>query len=225
MRRLVVFTLLWVTALVTVSAQDEEYKMELGGGVGLMTYYGDFNEKLFTNMQFMGAVVAKYHLNPRMAVAVNGSFGKLKGDLSNIKTYYPDYEEYSFSNTAVDVSFRFEYNFFAFGSGLEYLGQKRFTPFIALGFGTTFVSGEEKNVFTANIPLGFGVKYKISRRVNASLEWMFHISMSDKLDGVEDPYGIKSSGLFKNTDCYSTLQLSLTYDIWPKCKTCHNDRE
>ena len=58
MRRLVVFTLLWVTALVTVSAQDEEYKMELGGGVGLMTYYGDFNEKLFTNMQFMGAVVA-----------------------------------------------------------------------------------------------------------------------------------------------------------------------
>ena len=206
MRRLVVFALLWVTALVTVSAQDEEYRMELGGGVGLMTYYGDFNEKLFTNMQFMGAAVAKYHLNPRMAVALNASFGKLKGDRSNIKTYYPDYEEYSFSNTAVDVSFRFEYNFFAFGSGLEYLGQKRFTPFIALGFGTTFVSGEEKNVFTANIPLGFGVKYKISRRVNASLEWMFHISMSDKLDGVEDPYGIKSSGLFKNTDCYSTLR-------------------
>ena len=45
------------------------------------------------------------------------------------------------------------------------------------------------------------------------------------LDGVKDPYGIKSSGLFKNTDCYSQLRVSLTYDLWAKCKTCHNDRD
>lgn len=225
MRRLVVFTLLCVTTLVTVHAQDEEYKMEIGGGVGLMTYIGDFNENLFRNMQVMGAVVVKYHFNPRMAVAMNGAFGKLKGSSENIKTYYPGIEDYTFSNTAVDVSFRFEYNFWAFGTGMDYRGGKRIAPFIALGFGTTYVKGEEKSIFSANIPLGFGVKYKVSSRLNASLEWMFHISMSDKLDGIEDPYGIKSSGLFKNTDCYSTLQLSLTYDIWPKCKTCNNDRD
>ncbi len=50
-------------------------------------------------------------------------------------------------------------------------------------------------------------------------------SLSDKLDGVEDPYGIKSNGMFKNTDCYSTLRLSVTYDIMAKCKTCNNDRD
>jgi hypothetical protein len=48
---------------------------------------------------------------------------------------------------------------------------------------------------------------------------------SDELDGVKDPYGVKSSGLFKNTDCYSHLRLTLSYDIWAKCRTCHNDRE
>jgi site-specific recombinase XerD len=44
-------------------------------------------------------------------------------------------------------------------------------------------------------------------------------------DGVKDPYGVKSSGLFKNTDCYSVVQVALTYDIWAKCKTCNNDRD
>ena len=29
--------------------------------------------------------------------------------------------------------------------------------------------------------------------------------------------------MFKNTDCYSMLQLTLTYILMPKCRTCHND--
>jgi len=70
-----------------------------------------------------------------------------------------------------------------------------------------------------------GVKYKVSNRVNLTLEWAMHFSLSDELDGVKDPYGIKSSGLFKNTDCYSTLSLSVTYDLWAKCKVCHNDKD
>ena len=51
------------------------------------------------------------------------------------------------------------------------------------------------------------------------------LTPSDYLDGRKDIYGIQSSGLFKNTDCYSVLQLAVSYDIWMKCKTCHNDRD
>jgi hypothetical protein len=90
------------------------------------------------------------------------------------------------------------------------------------GVGATSVSGDGKSVFTANVPLGIGVKYKIGERLNLGFEWAAHFSLSDRLDGVEDPYGIKSSGLFKNTDCYSAFQLSLTYSFMPKCRTCHN---
>jgi len=57
------------------------------------------------------------------------------------------------------------------------------------------------------------------------LEWTMHITGNDLLDGKEDPYAIKRDGIFKNTDCYSHLRLSLTYDLWAKCKTCHNDRD
>jgi hypothetical protein len=54
---------------------------------------------------------------------------------------------------------------------------------------------------------------------------MMHFTGSDKLDGIADPYGIKSNGLFKNTDCYSLLAVTITYDLWAKCKTCHNDKD
>ena len=52
-----------------------------------------------------------------------------------------------------------------------------------------------------------------------------HITGSDELDGTRDPYGIKSSGMFKNTDCYGVLGLTLTYDLWQKCPTCNNDKD
>ena len=74
------------------------------------------------------------------------------------------------------------------------------------------------------LPLGVGVKYKLGKRVNLGLEWAVHFSLSDELDGVKDPYMIKSSGLFKNTDCYSALQLTLTYSFMQKCRTCNSDK-
>ena len=81
----------------------------------------------------------------------------------------------------------------------------------------------DNSVFTANVPLGLGVKYKLGERLNLGVEWRVHFSLSDKLDGMADPYGIRSSGLFKNTDCYSALQLTLTYSFMSKCRTCNND--
>ena len=43
------------------------------------------------------------------------------------------------------------------------------------------------------------------------------------IDGLQDPYGIKSSGIFKNTDCYAALRASVSYDLWAKCRTCHKE--
>ena len=125
----------------------------------------------------------------------------------------------------VDLCATYEYNFWPYGTGRDYRGAKRLTPFIFGGLGATFVKTDSKNVFTANLPIGIGVKYKLADRLNLGVEWAIHFTASDRLDGVSNPYGIKSSGLFKNTDCYSHLRLSVTYDLWAKCRTCHNDRD
>ena len=215
--------LLAVTA--SLSAQEApEYRAEIGGGIGLVTYEGDFNGNLFKNMQPMFTLLGRYKFNPRMALALNVSYGKIKGSSKDAETYYPDVQEMDFSHGLVDVGVRYEYNFWPYGTGKEYRGAQRFTPYIYLGVGATIVKPEQTEV-AFNLPIGAGVKYKVGERTNLGLEWTMQFSSSDMLDGVQDPYGIKSSGIFKNTDCYSHLRLSLTYDIWAKCKICNNDRD
>lgn len=219
-------TLLMLCATLTASAQqDDEYLMEIGGGVGMVSYQGDFNGKITSGMQPAGAIVWRRLLNPYMGFRVTGMMGKLKGDATRVETYYPDEttRAYSFDRSLTDVSVTYEYNFWPYGTGRDYRGAKRLTPFVFGGIGATYVSGGEKKVFTANVPIGLGIKYKLKERLNVGLEWSMHFSLSDKLDGMADPYGIKSSGAFKNTDCYSGLMLTLTYSFKSKCRTCNND--
>lgn len=219
-------TLLMLCATLTASAQqDDEYLMEIGGGVGMVSYQGDFNGKITSGMQPAGAIVWRRLLNPYMGFRVTGMMGKLKGDATRVETYYPDEttRAYSFDRSLTDVSVTYEYNFWPYGTGRDYRGAKRLTPFVFGGIGATYVSGGEKKVFTANVPIGLGIKYKLKERLNVGLEWSMHFSLSDELDGMADPYGIKSSGAFKNTDCYSGLMLTLTYSFMSKCRTCNND--
>lgn len=219
-------TLLMLCATLTASAQqDDEYLMEIGGGVGMVSYQGDFNGKITSGMQPAGAIVWRRLLNPYMGFRVTGMMGKLKGDATRVETYYPDEttRAYSFDRSLTDVSVTYEYNFWPYGTGRDYRGAKRITPFVFGGIGATYVSGGEKKVFTANVPIGLGIKYKLKERLNVGLEWSMHFSLSDEFDGMADPYGIKSSGAFKNTDCYSGLMLTLTYSFKSKCRTCNND--
>ena len=214
-------------SLSTLRAQEEpEYRMEIGGGAGLVAYEGDFNGSIVKGLRPMGGAVVKYKMNPRMAWAAQLSYGQLKGASDNVDTYYPMAVQnpITFKSSVTWLDLRYEYNFWAFGTGKEYRGARSLTPFITIGAGMAFAKPNE-SVAALQMPIGLGVKYKLQQRLNLTAEWVMHFTGSDRLDGVRDPYGIKSSGLFKNTDCFSTLQVSVTYDIWAKCKTCHNDRE
>lgn len=218
---------------------DPEYLMEIGGGVGLTGYLGDFNAQLTNDLQPMATLVCRRLFNPFAGLKMSASWGKLSGDAKDVKTFYPqagqlpdpsetqDYSRlgYQFSHTLVDAACVFEYNFWPYGTGRDYRGAKRLTPFIYGGVGVTYVSGGPKNVFTGHVPMGVGVKYKLASRLNLGVEWGVRFSLSDELDGVKDPLYVKSSGAFKNTDCYSALLVTLTYSFKAKCSTCHNADE
>lgn len=226
----------YLSPLTCIAQDAPEYRMEAGGGIGTVAYQGDLNGSLTRNMQFTGGLVAKHKLNPRMAWAFGLNYGQLKGSSKNVATWYPDEaaeqmnaqpgEMLTFTTQVVDFDARYEYNFWPFGTGREYLGAKPFTPFFALGAGLTFAMPKDGDTAVGfQFPIGVGVKYKLADRLNLTAEWMMHFTGTDGLDGLKDPYGIKSSGLFKNTDSYSVLRLTLTYDFWEKCKTCMNDRD
>ena len=222
----ILFTIHCTLFISHVAAQTEpEYRLEVGGGIGMVAYEGDFNGNIFKNMQPMFSLLARYKFNPRVAVAMNASYGSLKGAAKDVTSHVPDqWADYTFNKKMGDVGFRLEYNFWPYGTGMEYRGAQRLTPYIFIGVGTTIFKTDNTQL-AMNMPLGIGAKYKVADRLNVALEWAMHFTSSDMLDGVADPYGIKSSGLFKNTDCYSQLRLSVTYDLWAKCKTCHNDRD
>ena len=216
------------TALTATAQTDDQYRMEIGVGAGMVAYEGDYNGSITSGMQPAATVMLRRIFNPYMGLRLAATYGKLKGSDRGLKTDIPDTDgdtPYEFNNTLADLSLTYEYNFWPYGTGHDYRGAKRLTPFIFAGLGATYVTGGGNNVFTANLPLGLGVKYKLAPRLNLGVEWAMHVSLSDKLDGTADPYGIKSSGLFKNTDCYSALQVSLTYSFMAKCRTCHNQDE
>lgn len=220
--------LIAITALATLGAhaQDEyEYRMEIGVGGGMVNYLGDFNGSIVSNMQPSASLILRRVFNPYMGLKLDFAYGKLKGSSADVKTWYPELADnpIDFNSTLMDLGLSFEYNFWPYGTGREYRGAKRLTPFVFLGIGGTYAKTGDESVFTANVPIGVGVKYKLGRRLNLGLEWAAHFSLSDKLDGVADPYGIESSGLFKNTDCYSMLKITITYSFMPKCKICNKD--
>ena len=227
MRKMLTIGLL-MAAVTALHAQDEnEYRMEIGAGAAVVSYEGDLNGSIVKNMQPMGTVLWRFNISPHMGLKANVSYGKLKGDSRDVTTYYPYLQAspVSFSHSLIDVGVTYEYNFWPYGTGRDYRGAKRCTPFVFGGVGATHVSGGPEKVFTANIPLGVGVKYKLADRLNLGIEWAAHFTLSDKLDGIVDPYGVKSTGIFKNKDAYSALQVTLTYSFMARCRTCHNADE
>lgn len=227
MKRVILTAIIILSSLGAKAQSDPEYLMEIGAGAGMMNYFGDFNGSLTGNMQPMGSLVLRRLFNPYMGLRLTASYGTLKGTSADVETYYPDLQDkaYEFKNQAVDAGIVFEYNFWPYGTGRDYRGAKRLTPYIFGGLGATYVKNDEKSVVTANVPIGLGVKYKIGDRLNLGVQWAAHFSLNDELDGKKDPYTVESSGLFKNTDGYSTLTVSLTYSFKAKCRTCHNEDE
>lgn len=225
MKKITILIALMALTQSATAQDDPEYRLEVGAGVGMTGYLGDFNGNLTKKLQPMVSLSGRYVFNPWMALRLNLGYGKMKGSSSDVDTYYPDYAEeaYKFDNTLYDMAVTYEYNFMPYGTGWDYRGAKRFTPFVFGGIGLAYADTPEKGRLAFNIPIGAGVKYKLGERVNLGLEWSMHFTQSDWLDGVKDPYYIKSSGLFKNTDCYSALQLTLTYSFSPKCVNCNKE--
>ena len=226
--KLFVFGLLLFCSATVSHADDLEYRYEWGGMAGAACYYGDANYNGFLqNVNLMGGIVGRYNINPRFAIKGNLAVAKISGNTADGDNRFPG-GDVNFTRTLYDLGAQLECNFFAYGHGAKYKGTRRLTPYFFAGLGFTYAPEPLENVFTLNIPLGAGVKYKVAPRWNVGCELSFRFTMSDNLDVtnstapiLNDPYSIKSSG-FKNKDSYSFLSFFVTYDISPKYRECNN---
>lgn len=211
-----------------VSAQELEYNMELGSMAGGSFYMGDANRTLLGSVSFAGGVLARYNINPRMAVKGNLAVGRIKGSIMGKDDKFPGGLNTTFGRNVFELGAQYECHFFAYGTGAGYKDSRRIAPYLLGGLGLTYAPQPANHVFALNIPIGLGVKYKLAERINMGIEWTVRFTTSDRLDVtnasgliLDDPYGIESIG-FKNKDSYSWLMLYVSYDMFPKYRKCNN---
>lgn len=224
-------SLFLLMAVLPVKGQDDntEYRMEMGAGLGLAFGLNDANDRWYGNANLGGTLMARFLLNPRMAVKTVLGMGKWGGNTADVHNFYPanpgtvgaERLNHKVSGEVYDLSALYEINFLPYGFIQDYQGFHRLTPYLQMGLGMTY--GSAGKAFTVNIPLGVGLKYKAGRRWNLGLEWRMHLTPSDKLEGLEAPLGIPSSG-FRNKDHYSFTLFTVTYDLAPRCPTCNRDK-
>ncbi len=196
-----------------------EYALEIGGMLGTSTYLGDAgNTGLFKNINMGGGAIARYNINPRMALKFNLGYGGISGNASG-DAFPPevDRSNLKFNKSVFDFGGQYEIHFWAYGTGNSYKNTHRLVPYLQIGIGATVAS----KTFSLNIPVGFGIKYKVAPRLNIGLDWTVRMSMTDKIDGIEDPYRIQS-GFLKNKDTYCWTMLYVSYDFLPKLRKCNN---
>lgn len=219
MKKILISIVLLITTLTAANAQD--YRYELGAGLGASGYLGDVNRSNFMKHPgFAGGVLFRYLPNTRWALKANVYAAGISGNSIDDKMVFPDGQTYSFNSTLCDVGAQIEFNFLNYGIGATYMKLKRITPYATLGLGGVYASASGKSSFTMNIPMGVGVKYKLKERLNLGFEFTMRKAFGDKLDGLSDLNGVKSS-FGKNTDWSSFAMFTITYEFSKRCRTCH----
>lgn len=221
-RRCLLLSIILLTLIPGLKAQ-EDFRFDIGGGVGMTGYLGDANtSNLWSHPSWDVEALFRYILNPRWALKTNVFAGSVSGNTSDMTNVIPDLGDYSFSTTFFEVGELAEFNFFNYGMGESYRKLKRISPYITGGLGLTMWNADNKTGVAFTIPFGFGVKYKPSRRVNLGLEFLMKKTFTDRLDGdmLKDPLGIKSS-FMKNTDWISTLTFTISYEFSKRCAVCN----
>ncbi|MCM1109709.1 MAG: DUF6089 family protein [Clostridium sp.] len=212
------------TSLVSAQQQQDTYKFSFGAALGMSGYLGDANQSnLYAHPGFAANANFSYlFADNRFAIRTTLATASLKGSTADYDNYIPGGEPIDFTSQVYDLGVRGEFNFFSFGIGETYKRLRRWTPVLGVGVGVTMASSEGKSHFGLNIPMSFGVRYKLSQRLNLEAIFTMTKTFSDHIDGdrLSDLYQIKSS-FIKNTDWYSFLTVGITYEFGKRCVVCN----
>ncbi len=219
--------LILLSACPSAVAQDvDSYKFDIGVGLGMSGYLGDANESnMFKHPGFAGNISWRYLMDSRWSLRTQLGYRSLSGNTADFDNVLPDHRNYEFSASVFDIGVSGEFNFFSYGIGETYKRLRRWSPFLSLGIGMCLSSCGGSTSAGFIVPMGFGVRYKLRRRINLSAEFVMTKAFTDHVDGKElsDLYGIKSK-FAKNTDWYSGILFSISYEFGPRCTVCNRLR-
>lgn len=192
----------------------------VGVFAGTAYYMGDINPNrhLYRSSLSLGALY-RYNLNPRYAIRGNVYYAHLSGnDLDFPGILHPDrpFSPARFNTSLIDVTLQVEYNFLPFTPNL---GKWAYTPYLSVGVaGALILSSDVGTNNTVSFPFGAGVKVNLTSKISAGAEWSFRKTISDHIDGLENPSG--TSSVLHNNDWYSFLGVFITFKFFNFANDC-----
>lgn len=205
------------------TGQSAPYKFDIGAQLGMSGYIGDANRSNpFAHPGFDGEISMRYLPDTRWALRAVLSTFSLSGDTRDMSDVLPSGAAYSFSAQAYELSVRGEFNFLPYGIGETYKRLRRWSPYLTVGVGAALSASGGSTTVVPTVPMGAGIKFKATPRLNLGLEFTMTKAFGDHIDGSElaDLNGIKTA-FYKNTDWYSRLTIGVSYEFGPRCETCH----
>ena len=215
------FILILFTLLTTIAhAQIHEVGIFLGGS----NYIGDIGRTnyVFPN-KIAGGLVYKYNLNPRIAIRGNYTALPINGDDNDSDNLFREQRNFSFNNTLHEIAAGIEFNFFEYN--VRSLGHT-FTPYILAQVGAFNYKTPESVVggnvqftsdFSLSIPLGIGIKGRISDHLAFAFESAVRMTFKDDLDYTTDKITSLNFGGNGN-DFYTFTGFSIVYTFGrPAC--------
>ncbi len=208
-----IFLVVSVTSL-HAQNQDNEYvqKGEFGITAGVANYFGDLNTRAAINRPkpAIGAFFRKQFGN-YVGLRLSAHYAQLGYSDTYSKNEYQKIRNLSFNTNIWEIALQGDFNFFKFiPNNKDY----SFTPYVTLGVGVftydpyAYTNGQKEflrplgtegqlvgyngrkpyNTLALCIPLGVGIKYNISEKMNFSIEVAHRFTGTDYLDDVSTTY-------------------------------------
>jgi hypothetical protein len=213
------YSILFFVFIIAGTKAQDAYKAEIGPVLGSTFYLGDANNKLFANNSLSYGIVYRYKFNPRLALAGEWSYHTISGNyLSNNNTII-------FNNTINSFDFTGEFNFFDLENKTYKPFSQKYSTFILAGIGGMLYPYEGRTEFMYHYTFGAGLKIMLGKRMNLNFKWTNSLLLTDQMEGVSqlnNKYNLNGSNILNN-DLLSTINVSLTYNIFKERCNCNNN--
>lgn len=201
--------------------------IEVGATGGVSYYLGDINPgKHFSQSKFAYGGLVRYYQNLRWAFRLQYS-GLGLGASDKEVAFMPERDR-KFISRVNDWAIMAEFNFFDYwtGSRNDFVSPYIFAGISALKHKSNDMESGSSDVedFSYSIPFGVGVKYSLTNRIGAALEWRIHKTFTDYIDCFDQHEGVDDlHEMGYKCDWYSIFGLTISYRFnLPKKVNCYN---
>lgn len=193
---------------------------EIGFQLGAFNYTGDLSRSYnITNHRPGASLFLRTNISDAVGLKYGLAAGMIHGKHDFLNSSGNEIQSISFNTTILEAFGVFEFYFLDYKSRHSEI---HWTPYLSVGLGIFTYFGDaagntEQSIVQPAIPLGIGIKYQVSKKVDIGFEASARATFFNYLDGIDgnDPVGpIHVYGKKYNFDTYYFIGITLNYTLY-----------